>query len=386
LKKILKTLLAILLLFLCILFLYGPRWVEHNLNGTLEKPPYQVSEKALALHRKLFVADLHADSLLWNRNLLKRSRDGNVDIPRLIEGNVALQAFTVVTKSPRGLNLERNDANSDNITLLAIVERWPFETWTSLKQRALYQANQLQSFADDSRGKFFVIRTQQQLAGYLMLRKQNPDITAGFLGLEGSQALEGNLNNVDVLFDAGFRMMAPAHFFDTEIGGSAHGLKKGGLTALGKKWVEKLESKKILIDVAHASPATIQDVLALAKQPVIDSHTGVKGTCNNIRNLSDEELRGIAATGGVVGIGYWETAICGKDVRAIVRAIRYASNLVGSEHVALGSDYDGSVTVPFDTTGLAKITEALLQDRFTEEQVRNIMGENVLRLMQQSLP
>ena len=90
------------------------------------------------------------------------------------------------------------------------------------------------------------------------------------------------------------------------------------------------------------------------------SHTGVKGTCNNNRNLSDDELRAVARTGGVIGIGYWETATCGSDAAAIARAIRYAANVVGVEHVGLGSDFDGATIEPFDTTGLVKITEALL--------------------------
>lgn len=356
------------------------------MNHTLRKPPYSASATALSLHRSLFIADLHADSLLWGRNLLKKSEDGHVDIPRLIEANEGLQAFTVVTKSPRGLNIESNSDQTDNITLLAIVDLWPIRTWSSLKERALYQAERLNRFAIESHGQFSLIRTQTDLQKYVESRKSNPHLTAGFLGLEGSQALEGNLANVDALYDAGFRMMSPTHFFDTEIGGSAHGLRKGGLTPLGKEWVAMLEKKKIFIDVAHASPATIDDVLKLASRPVIDSHTGVKGTCNNTRNLSDSQLKAIAQTGGVIGIGYWNTAVCGNDVDAIVRAIRYAVSVVGSEHVALGSDFDGAVTTPFDTTGIVEITDKLLASGISERDIRNIMGENVLRLMQTNLP
>jgi membrane dipeptidase len=355
------------------------------MNHTLQKPPYSASAAAVKLHRSLFIADLHADSLLWGRNLLKKSEDGHVDIPRLIEANVGLQAFTVVTKSPRGLNVESNSDQTDNITLEAIVGLWPIRTWSSLKERALYQAERLHRFADHSNGEFVLIQNQRTLQQYLEFRKSNAHITAGFLGLEGSQAIEGNLANVDVLYDAGFRMMAPTHFFDTEIGGSAHGIHKGGLTPLGKEWVRKLESKKIFIDIAHASPATIGDILKLASRPIIDSHTGVKGTCNNIRNLSDAQLRGVAQTGGVIGIGYWDTATCGNDVDAIVRAIQYAVRVVGSDHVALGSDFDGAITAPFDTTGIVEITDKLLAAGFSERDIRNIMGGNVLRLMEKNL-
>ena len=88
-----------------------------------------VTDRARALHEKLFVADLHADTALWDRDLLARGTRGHVDVPRLVEGGVALQAFTIVTKTPRGMNNERNTASSDNITLLALAEFWPPRTW-----------------------------------------------------------------------------------------------------------------------------------------------------------------------------------------------------------------------------------------------------------------
>ena len=103
-------------------------------------------------------------------------------------------------------------------------------------------------------------------------------------------------------------------------------------------------------------------------------------------NLSDEQIKGIAATGGVIGIGYWNAAVCGEDAAAIARAIRYTVDLVGTDHVSLGSDFDGAVPVPFDTTGLALIAQALLEDGFTKEEIRGIMGENAMRIFEQILP
>ena len=142
----------------------------------------------------------------------------------------------------------------------------------------------------------------------------------------------------------------------------------------------------MLVDLAHASAATIDDVVAVATRPLVVSHTGVRGTCDNNRNLSDEQLRKIAAKGGVIGIGYWDTATCGTDARAVARAIRHASEVVGVEHVALGSDFDGSVTEPFDTTGVVLVTDALLAEGFTDEEVAAIMGGNVFRLLAETLP
>jgi microsomal dipeptidase-like Zn-dependent dipeptidase len=147
-----------------------------------------------------------------------------------------------------------------------------------------------------------------------------------------------------------------------------------------------MESKKMLIDLAHASPTTLRNVTAIATRPVIVSHTGVKGTCNNNRNLSDDELRAVARTGGVVGIGYWEKATCGRDARAVVRAIQYTVKVVGTQHVALGSDFDGGTTMPFDVTGVPLITEELQHAGFSERDIRLILGENVVSVLSQTLP
>jgi hypothetical protein len=121
-KKILIALAVILLLLLAAFFFVVPAQLEKRLNASINAPPYLASERAVELHKKLLVADLHADSLLWDRDLLDRATRGHVDVPRLIEGNVALQSFTIVTKTPYvwKMNIERNDDSTDNITILAV--------------------------------------------------------------------------------------------------------------------------------------------------------------------------------------------------------------------------------------------------------------------------
>ncbi|MEP6901697.1 MAG: dipeptidase [Actinomycetota bacterium] len=384
--KILAVVFTILLIgFIIFFFGFAPSVVEKSLNPVINKPPYQVSEKTRALHEKLIVADLHADALLWNRNLLEKSDISQVDVPKLLEGNVALQAFTVVTKTPRGLNIETNDDKSDNIFWLALAQRQPLENLSSLTKRALYQAAKLKEYSDKSDGKLVLIKSKTDLKNFLERRKTEK-IVGGWLGIEGAHALDGNLENIDVLFDAGFRMMSPTHFFDNDLGGSAHGIQKYGLTDKGREMIRRMEAKGMLVDVSHSSAKTIDDVLAMATKPVVVSHTGVKGTCDNQRNLSDEQLKAIAKTGGIVGIGFWDTAVCGEDARSIAKAIRYAANVIGTDRVALGSDFDGSVKVPFDTSGEALITEALLNENFTEEEIAKIMGGNVVKLLSENLP
>lgn len=142
----------------------------------------------------------------------------------------------------------------------------------------------------------------------------------------------------------------------------------------------------MIVDLAHASPATIDDVLTMAKRPVMVSHTGVRGTCANGRNLSDSQLKRIAAQGGLVGIGFWNTAVCGKDVASIARAIKYTVKLIGAEHVAYGSDFDGAVTTAIDATGLPRLTQALLDAGLSEAQIRRVAGENVRDFLLKNLP
>ena len=359
---------------------------ERRLNPTAFTPPYYASERARALHERLLVADLHADSLLWGRDLLVRAERGHVDVPRLIEGNVALQVLAASTKSPRHLNIERNDDRTDDIVLLAIAEGWPPATWRSLLARALHFAARADAMARRSGGRFTVIRSRADLEAHLAVRSPSWPVTASVLAIEGAHALDDDPANVEVVADAGYRMMSPSHFFDNAFGGSAHGVAKGGLTPVGREMVERMEARSMLVDVAHASATTIEDVLAMSKRPVVASHTGVRGVADNARNLSDEHLRGIAGSGGVIGIGFWPTACGGGDAAAIARSIGYAIDIAGVDHVALGSDFDGGVQTPFDASGMSQLTDALLDASLDEAAIEKVMGGNVFRLLAETLP
>ncbi|MDY7232943.1 dipeptidase [Hyalangium rubrum] len=357
-----------------------------RMNKVSRKTPYTPTKRGAALHSGLFLADLHADPLLWNRDLNERGAWGQVDVPRLIEGNVGLQVFSVVTKTPKHMNPDRNDDTTDEVRLLSIAQRWPVGAWFSLESRALHQAEKLEELAEDSDGKLTFIRTRQDLERFLAEREKDRKKVGALLSLEGMHALEGRVEAVDELHEAGFRMLGFAHFFDNDMSGSAHGVKKEGLSERGRAVVKRMEERGMTIDLAHASRKTIQDVLAIATRPVVVSHTGVKGTCDNNRNLSDEQLRAIARNGGVIGIGYWSTATCGNSAKAIARAVRYAVSVVGADHVGLGSDFDGAVTTPFDVAGLAELTDALIAEGLSEKEIRMIGGENVLRVLRGNLP
>ena len=379
--------LAVLAAIGAAVFFSLPAIVDGRMNAVEAPPPYTVSPRAQALHQQLFVADLHDDVLLWPRHLLKRYERGHTDLPRLQAGGVSLQVFSTVTKTPRGINFDRNAADSDNITLLAIGQLWPVRTWGSLLERALHQGQKLHEAANASGGQLQVVASQAQLAaapqGGLPAAGQR---VIAVLGTEGLHPLEGELENIDRMAAAGFRVMGLTHFFDNEVGGSAHGLQQGGLTPFGRQVVQRLQEKRLIVDLAHASPKVIDDVLAMTRRPVLVSHTGVQASCSGPRNLSDAHIKAIAATGGVMGIGYFEGAVCGRDTAAIVRAIQHVATIAGVKHVAQGSDFDGAVKTAFYTTGHALITQGLINAGFSDADIADVMGGNVLRLLQAELP
>jgi microsomal dipeptidase-like Zn-dependent dipeptidase len=360
--------------------------IERRRNRVHRRGPYVASPRAIELHRALTVVDLHADALLWGRDLRRRATYGHLDVPRLIEGGVALVALAASTQVPRRVNLERNDDRTDDVTLLALAQRWPRATWTSRSARALHLAVRLRRMASRSRDLLSLIESRADLDAYLARRADDPAITAAFLSIEGAQALDGDLDNLEVLFRAGYRMLSPAHFFDTAYGGSAHGLVKGGLTEAGRELLSRMESLGMVMDVAHGSSATIDDVLSLAARPVVASHTGVRAAAPGIRNLPDDQVRGIAATGGLVGIGFWPVACGGREVGDIARSVATAIELAGVEHVAIGSDFDGAVPTPFDASGMPLLTEALLAEGLSELDIAAVMGANAIRVLAATLP
>jgi membrane dipeptidase len=380
-RKLLLGLAALIIIGVVGLLTLGPPIVERSMNKVLPATLPTVTAQTRALHQSLQIADLHGDTLLWRRNLLDRADRGQVDLPRLAEGNVALQIFSSVTKSPRGLNYDANSADSDNITPLAIAQLQPVRTWGSLLQRSLWHATKLERAVAASNGQLRLIRTPAELDRLLADRARGAKVVGGMLSVEGLHDLEGQLGNLDKFHAAGFRMAGLAHFFDNEVAGSMHGLNKGGLTPLGRQVVRRMEALGMIVDVAHASHQAVGEVLAMATRPVFSSHGGVQATCKVNRNLTDQEIRGIARTGGVIGIGYWDAAVCSLNPSEIARAIQHVRDLVGIDHVGLGSDFDGSVTTGFDTAQLALVTQALVDRGFSPDEIRKVMGGNVFRVL-----
>ena len=363
----------------------GPGLVESRLNP-VRGGGGPVSARAADLHRRLLVADMHADTLLWGRDLLRRGTRGQVDLPRLHEGNVALQAFTVVTKSPRGLNIEKNSADAfDDITPLAILQRWPPRAWFSLRARALHQAGRLREMAERSGGTLVLLRSRADLRALLERRRSEPK------SWEPGWAWKARTRWRTTSQPGRARRRRVPH-------DRAHALlrqRMGGLRARSAAGRPDRQGPRARArpgeratsfstwPTPHPPPSTTRWPWPRAGGRVAHRRTG---TCDNRRNLSDKHLRGVAATGGVVGIGFWSTAVCGADEAAIARAVVHAVRVAGADHVGLGSDFDGAVTTPFDAAGLPRLTDALLRAGLSQEDVGKVMGRNVARVLGQALP
>jgi microsomal dipeptidase-like Zn-dependent dipeptidase len=384
-RRLVVSLLAVLVFLLVAARSFGPGLIDGSVNVVEGHDPWPVSDAARRLHDTLVVGDLHADTLLWSRDPLVRATRGHVDIPRLDEAGYAVQVFATVTKVPRGLNYESNTGESDIVTWLALVQGWPRATWRSFTERALYQAARLHDVARRAPERVRIVRGRDDLDDVLARRAGGERLLAALLATEGSHALDGDVANVARLHEAGFRMMGLHHFFDNELGGSLHGTAKSGLTPFGREVVDEMVRLGILIDVAHSSAAVVDDVLAMTDVPLVVSHTGVLGACDTPRNLPDDSMRRIVARGGLLGGGFWDAAVCDTTPAGVARAIRAAVDLVGIDHVALGSDYDGATTVRFDAAELPALTQALVVAGFSDAEIRQVMGGNLVRYLRANL-
>ena len=389
LQRLVLTLLALALAAAGLVAVLGPAWIERRLNPVTDAgDKVAVSARAQALHDSLVIADWHSDALLWDRDLLKRADRGHTDVPRLAEGNVAVQVFTTVTKSPRGQNYDHNSAEApDNITPLFIGQLRPIPSWFSLKERALVQAEALNRAAEAAPDNLMLIRSAQDLQTLLEVRRKGARTLGAILGSEGGHPLQGDIANLRVLYGAGFRLIGLTHFFDNELGGSLHGEggSGSGLSEFGRQVVREMQERRMIVDLAHASPQMVRDVLAMPGTRPILSHTGIHGHCPSPRNLSDDLVRAIAAKGGVIGIGYWADVNCGGTPADIAASVKAAIALVGEDHVSLGSDYDGSVDAPFDASRLAVLTQALIDAGLSDAQIAKVMGGNMIRYLAQNL-
>ncbi len=339
--------------------------------------------QAVRLHREAIVVDGHCDTLLWvspsrfidkivarhapqfasriePMKLGEKNQDSCVDLPRLIEGGVDCQIFAIyveeayIPEKALRRTMEMLDAfhrsHIDNSDRLAL----------ALNYDDIVRANE--------EGK-----------------------VAAILSIEGGEAIEGSLSVLRMLYRLGVRAMGLTHSPRNMLAdGNQEALTKGGLTKLGIQVVEEMNRLGIVVDVSHLNEQGFWDVIRVCNKPIIASHSNAWGSCEIERNLKDDQIKALAEKEGVMGINFVSFFLKkgGKaTIETLLEHIDYVVNLVGSDHVGLGSDFDGGGRLPDleDCSKMVNITKGLVERGYSEKDVKKILGGNFLRVFKQVL-
>jgi membrane dipeptidase len=369
-----------------------------------------IAERARKLHFSSIVLDTHDDTtqrfFANDYDLGKRNPTGHVDIPRMQEGGMNAIFFSIW--------IDGHIMGPPAI------------------QKALDQIDAVHENVLRNSGAMVFARTAEEVR-----RAHAQGKIAALIGVEGGHMIGNDVRMVRIFSDLGVRYMTLSHFVNTEWSDSstdkpAH----NGLTDFGKDVVREMNRQGMMVDISHVSDKTFYDALEISKAPLIASHSSCRALCNHVRDMSDDMIKALAAKGGVIQINYEKSFIdqaykdayeketggvvqhlteltknCNNDEACISREmnklqqklidegklphvsweriidhIDHAVKLVGADHVGLGSDFDGA-DMPDgmeDCSKLPKITEALLRKGYSEADIRKILGENTLRVMEQA--
>ncbi len=213
------------------------------------------------------------------------------------------------------------------------------------------------------------------------------------LTIENGRAIENKIENIDYFYDKGVRIMSVTWNEDNLLGCGAQTKQDNGLTELGKQYIQRLNQKKIIIDISHSSEKTFWDTIKISEKPIVATHSCCHTLCQHPRNLKDEQIKQIAKDNGIIGICYCttflsETGIAGT--REIAKHIAYIANLVGINYVGVGSDFDGleEENIPVDLKNIGQIEKLVQELRkvgFHENEIEKIMGGNWIRVLEEFL-
>ena len=336
-----------------------------DLEPTPRYPPPAVEPgaEALRIHREAIVIDLHVDSLLWPRDLSRKDSGGHVDFPRMREGGLDAASFTHATRFFGVAGLK------------AFHDLLPPATWFSPWERLHYQLRRMRAFIDASGGRLRMARTAAAI-------RENHDqgVLSVLHGIEGAHALGTDVSRAETVAREGILFIGPVHLADNEYGGSSGGSNLG-LADLGRELIQVMNREGLLLDLAHASPATFREALALTSFPPLVSHIGARAVHDTPRNLSDDQIRAVAERGGIIGTMLAPPALSRPDLREVIAHLRHIIAVGGEDTAALGSDYDGYVQTPIDAGGLPQLTQLMLDEGWSETRVRKVLGENFLRVL-----
>lgn len=423
-----------------------PREVPLGLPEVIARMAERVSNQAdvrnLDFHpaaNGLFLADLHADTLLWGVDPMALRSGGHLDGHRLAASGMGLQVFAAPTWTPLPF---RNDEDRLVVSRAGFDQTdalFPSEVFTPARRRsrkrrsrALKIAQRFEKMIADSAkpgAPFRAVPLFQASDFDELQQKTTPRRIGVMLALEGLHWLAPDAEDaritaaLDELHGAGYRMLAPTHRFSNGLGGaSENSAGRGGLTAAGRKVISGLLDRRMVVDLAHASTAVIREACGLAlthpdgPRPVLVSHCGVKAVNPTPRNLSAGDIRAVAATGGLIGVGFWRSAMGWADdepfqikmayiirsMCAVLEALTdpdFVDEMRGRydrydpfEHIAFGSDFDGATTTAFDVTGVSHVVAAMAAARdqnmarvFPADKIALIAGENTRRVLRAAM-
>jgi membrane dipeptidase len=327
----------------------------------------EVSESMPPIRKSIPVVDLHCDSLLEivdkGRNLSRRSDRGHLDVPRMQEGEVEVQCFAAWI-SPIYYP-DRSFGRAKKIT------------------------DAFEKFVKENKG------VEQAFNSKDIERINSQGKIAAILVIEGGSALEGKLSNLDYFYDLGVRYITLTWSYSNQIADGVYERfpksrkSNQGLTEFGKEVIKEMNELGMLIDVSHMSETSFWQVVNCSRQPVIASHSSVWELCNHKRNLKDGQIKAIAEKGGVIGINFCPSFLneSGKaTLEDVVEHINYVVDLVGIDYVAIGSDFDGIDSTPAgleDVACFPALTQSLLEEGYSRNEVEKIMGENFLRVFKE---
>lgn len=353
------------------------RLADRALNRTVGPPTPPIRAEVAAFHASIPVVDLLVGTLLFRRSFGRALRHGHVDLPRARAGGLDLAGFTIATRFPD----ERGLLSAPHFAALGIAP-WrgrPIELVEAFVRR-------LEGWAAESGGRLVLTRSRADLDAVA-----RDGAVRAFIGVQGGQAVGGDLRNVARLRRLGVRMLGLAHVMDSDLAGSGSGRHGGGLTGFGREAVAECEAQGILVDLSHASAATIRDAIPLLRRPFLVSHTGFTAIAGGnsrwrryspaTRNLGDAEAGLVAEAGGLIGVTLAVPLIGGSTLEDVVQTFSHAIELAGPSQVALGSDFDGALAMPFNVSALPAVTQALLDAGLGQEVVAAVMGGNALRVL-----
>ena len=326
-------------------------------------------ERSLRIHGEALVVDTHCDTLMKltpqrrgsppARRLGERSDQGHIDLPRLREGGVDCQTFAVYTGGR---------VNQPGATLRALMMIDAFHMECEANEGIVHVCSHDEILGAEKAGR-----------------------VAALLAIEGAEPLQGDLGVLRMLYRLGVRMLSFTWNWRTPFADGLAAKRSGGrLTDLGVDALREMERLGMVLDVSHISDSCFWDVVDLKEGPFIASHSNCRDVCDHQRNLTDDMIRALADHGGVTGMNFAPAFVDEEEatVERVVDHIDHIVDLVGPDHVGLGSDFDGIGSTPVgleDASRMPNITRELVKREYPDEDILKILGGNHLRVFKDVL-